>query len=287
MPGTISTRVGILILLSISAAACRSAAPPETSPLPSPWPIETAPAADDDPSTELTPVSLMPVPTASETSPPEPSGETAELLASEDQGSALFTEPSPDAAVVTALVSGDRLQVLEAQRSEGGNVWYFARVGESEGWVEGKFVNFSEAYASTSRPFVVLPGGASVYTEPDSASEVLQKLDGGSVVVAEQRYYNDGVWFYSGGWMSGEELFRPACIEFNGYLPLVVAPGGTTVHSTAAYQIPVENKLTGGELVFPSEATQNSTGTWFKTDQGWVSGQSMFYPFCETASPET
>ncbi|MGF1535733.1 MAG: hypothetical protein ACFB4J_04470 [Elainellaceae cyanobacterium] len=287
---TVSARtalsIGMLIVLSGLAIACRRDADPNAFPAP----IETPPAVETPPGSlpesvpGSAPVSLVPVPRASETPPPKPSGEMAELVVGEGETAALRADPSGEAATVASGGGGDRLQILEARRADGGAVWYHARLDGSEGWVQGQFVNFSEAYGSTSRPFVVLPGGGSVHAEPDAESEVLQELEGGSAVAVTERYYNEGVWFYSGGgWIAGENLFRPACIEFNDYLPLVVASGGTTVHSTAAYQIPVESRLVGGEIVFPSEVTQNNTGTWFKTDQGWISGQSAFYPFCESA----
>ncbi|MGF1515710.1 MAG: SH3 domain-containing protein [Elainellaceae cyanobacterium] len=281
--GVMAIARGSVVAMLMGLAACQQSPAPD---IPA-WPTENAPAADTS-SPGSMPISLVPVPTASEAPPPEPSGERAKLVAADGQSAVLRVEPSSGAAAVSSAADGDRLQVLEAQRAPGGSVWYYTQGGDSEGWVEGKFVNFSEAYGSTSRPFVVLPGGGSVHAQPDAAADVLQELDGGSVIAAGDRYYNDGVWFYSGGgWISSKALFRPACIKFNGFLPLVVAAGGTTVHSTATYQIPVEDRLEGGELVFPSEVTQNSAGDWFKTDQGWVSGQSMFYPFCESASPAT
>ncbi|MEO0408731.1 MAG: hypothetical protein AAF289_15410, partial [Cyanobacteria bacterium P01_A01_bin.135] len=182
-------------------------------------------------------------------------------------------------AVATA-VPGEAIQVLRAQRLAGGAVWYYGQLPDGgEGWVEGAAVSFTKNQSRT--PYVVLPEGGSVYQQPQAEAQVVQELEGGSVIAAEQRPDQAGEWLYSGGgWISGESLFQPACIEFNGSLPLVVMAGGTTVHDTAAYQIPVKQRLDGGELVFPSEVTENATGTWFKIDQGWVSGQSLFYPFC-------
>lgn len=271
-----------MLIASSALAACRPAAPPDTA---SSWPTETTPALDNTP-VATAPVSLVPVLAATETGPPESPGETAELTASNDEDILVYAEPSTEAADIFLAQSGDRAQIFEAQRSSGGGVWYYGRFdAEVEGWVRGRFVTFSEADSRTSRPLVVLPDGGQVYSQPSAESEMVQELEGGSVIAAEQRRSNDGIWFYSGGgWINGESLFRPTCIEFNGYLPLVVVSGGTTVHDTAAYQIPVKDRLEGGELVFPFNTVTNSTGTWFETDQGWISGQSLFYPFCEANS---
>ncbi|MGB3613424.1 MAG: SH3 domain-containing protein [Elainellaceae cyanobacterium] len=265
-------------------AACQPEVPEAA---PSSWPTETAPALDSAP-VETAPVSLVPVRSAAETESPESSGEPATLAASDDQDIIVYEEPSTDAADVASATSGDRARILKAQRSSGGGVWYYGQFDAGvEGWVQGTVVTFSETDSRTSRPLVVLPGGGQVYTQPSADSELVQDLEGGSVIAAEQRRSSDKVWFYSGGgWITGESLFHPTCVEFNGYLPLIVVPGGTTVHDTAAYQIPVKNRLDGGELVFPFDRVQNSTGTWFETDQGWISGQSLFYPFCEANSAQ-
>lgn len=255
-----------------SMVACQPAPPPQSS-----WPTETIPTAQP-PVAPL--VSPMPVPSASEVEPPEPSGETATLTAPQGEDPTLYDEPA-SVAVATAQ-KGDSIRIFRAQRTDDGTVWYYGQLDQgAEGWVNGGGVNFV-APTGRVRPFVVLPGGGSVYAQPEAA-EAVQELEGGSVVAVESAPEGSEDWFYSGGgWILRDSLFQPTCIAFNGYLPLVVRSGGTTVHDTAAYQIPVRSRLDGGELVFPSEVTENATGTWFKTDQGWISGQSLFYPFCES-----
>ena len=267
-----------LLLLSSAAVACQPS-PPEIS---SSWPTETAPVSNAP--AERQPVSLVPVIPAAEDAAPEPVGEPATLTAAPDEAIALYDEPAPEFWVAEAA-AGDRFQVFKAQRMAGGEVWYYGQLDDGvEGWIAGGSVSF-EPLADISGPYVVLPGGAEVLQQPDDDAEVLQSLESGSVVMMEQNPNGDRDWLYSGGgggWVAGESLFRPSCIKFNGYMPLVVVAGGTTVHDTAAYQIPVKTRLEGGELVFPMDITQNSTGTWLQTAQGWISGQSLFYPFCES-----
>lgn len=194
--------------------------------------------------------------------------------------------PSPEASIVTTASVGDRGRAFNMKRDRD-RLWYFVRLESGvEGWLSGELINFTDTLDSLERPFVVMPDQIPVYAEPDPNAAVVKTLPGGEVVTASQVQDSDhGAWLYIGdGWVSDEFVFRPACIQSDGYPLQVVAVGGAAVRAEPDPEAPLIRALQGGEAVFPTETTDREDGTWFAVYQGWVKDEFLFYPSCDPKS---
>jgi hypothetical protein len=112
------------------------------------------------------------------------------------------------------------------------------------------------------------------------------QVQGGEALSVSRRVSDNvergSTWLYMGkGWVSGEFLFQPACIRFNGNQMMVVNVSGAAVRSQPNLRAQEVKRLQGGETVIPLRKQTNGEGEWLQTEQGWVNSKTLFTAACQ------
>ena len=229
-------------------------------------------------------------PTASATTASDPSfpGEAAQLVNEETNAPVeIRAEPSTQARSLATVPKDEMLRAIDSTRDGEGRMWYRVRQASGvEGWVGGQFMRFVGDHDPLARPHVVMPGGTWILSEPRNDARQIGQVQGGEALSVSRRVSDNvergSTWLYMGkGWVSGEFLFQPACIRFNGNRMMVVNVSGAAVRSQPNFQAQEVKRLQGGETVVPLRKQTNGEGEWLQTEQGWVNSKTLFTAACQ------
>jgi hypothetical protein len=241
-------------------------------------------------SSAVTPTpAATPTPIATAASDRSFPGEAAQLVNEETNTPVeIRAEPSTQARSVATVPRDETLRAIDSTRDGEGRMWYRVRQASGvEGWVGGLFMRFVGDRDPQIRPHVVMPGGTWIVSEPRNGARRMGQVQGGEVLSVSPRVSNnvsdrESTWYYMGkGWVSGEFLFQPACIRFNGNRMMVVNISGAAVKSQPNSQAQEVKRLDGGQAVIPLRKQTNAEGEWLQTEQGWVNSKTLFTPACQ------
>lgn len=229
-------------------------------------------------------------PTAIATTASDPSfpGEAAQLVNEETNAPVeIRAEPSTQARSLAIVPRDETLRAIDSTRDSEGRMWYRVRQASGvEGWVGGQFTQFVADRDPSARPHIVMPGGTWILSEPRNNARQIGQVQGGEALSVSRRVSDNvergSTWLYMGkGWVSGEFLFQPACIRFNGNRMMVVNVSGAAVRSQPNLRAQEVKRLEGGEAVIPLRKQTNGEGEWLQTEQGWVNSKTLFTPACQ------